>query len=143
MKSILLALAVIASASSLIAADKAAAGPNGGRWLETEPLKSEFFVTPDRKVRITFFDKAKQPTAPGNQTISVIAEPKSGRKALELEATRDGFVSKEPLPAGDPYLVVVQSRASAEAKPKNFRIELNLTTCGECQLGEYACICGH
>jgi hypothetical protein len=36
---------------------------------------------------------------------------------------------------------VVQTRASAEAKPKNFRVDLNLEMCAECQKKEYACIC--
>jgi hypothetical protein len=40
--------------------------------------------------------------------------------------------------------VVVQTRASAEAKPKNFRVDLNLEMCGECKKKEYACTCeGH
>jgi len=65
-------------------------------------------------------------------------------QALALEKTSAGFVSVGALPAGEPYRVVVQVRASPEARPQNFRIDLNLEECGECSRAEYACICeGH
>jgi hypothetical protein len=54
-----------------------------------------------------------------------------------------GFVSKTTLPAGEPYRVVVQVRATPDAKPQNFRLDLNLALCGECQRAEYACTCDH
>jgi hypothetical protein len=133
-----LSLLPIALAS---AAEKIVAGPKGGRLLESEPLKAEFFVTADRKVEITFYDAALKPAAPGAQVISVTAEPKSGKVSLDLEKTASGFISKTALPAGDPYRVVVQTRASVDAKPKNFRVDLNLEMCGECQKKEYACVC--
>ncbi len=140
-KAIILVLAVLGRALSLAAADKIVAGPQGGRLLDTEPLKAEFFVHPDRKVEITFYDAALKPAAPGRQTVAVTAEPASGRQALELEKTATGFASKTPLPEGGPYRVVVQVREAPEAKPRNFRLDLNLETCGECQRAEYACTC--
>lgn len=131
-------------ATASLQAEKVVAGPKGGRLLESEPLKAEFFVTADRKVEITFYDAALKPVDPGAQIVSVTAEPASGKAKLDLEKTANGFVSKTALPAGEPYRVVVQTRASADAKPKNFRVDLNLATCGECQKKEYACICeGH
>lgn len=126
------------------AAEKIVAGPKGGRLLDTAPQKSEFFVTTDRKIEITFYDAALKPVAPGNQVIAVNAEPKSGRAAIALEKTATGYVSKTALPeASEPYRVVVQIRATAEAKPQNFRVDLNLENCGECKLKEYACTCAH
>lgn len=131
-------------ATASLQAEKVVAGPKGGRLLESEPLKAEFFVTADRKVEITFYDAALKPVDPGAQVVSVTAEPASGKAKLDLEKTANGFVSKTALPAGEPYRVVVQTRASTDAKPKNFRVDLNLATCGECQKKEYACICaGH
>ena len=142
-KSILLTLAALA-AVSLLHADKVAGGPKGGRLLETQPLKAEFFVTADRRVEITFYDAGLKPAAPGAQTVAVTAEPATGRTPVELEKTATGFVSKAGLPAGEPYRVVVQVRATADAKPQNFSLDLNLATCGECQRAEYACTCeGH
>lgn len=140
-----IALAVVALGATLsLYAEKIVAGPKGGRLLESEPYKAEFFVTADRKVEITFYDATLKPVDPGAQVVTVTAEPSSGKAKLELEKTATGFVSKTALPAGDPYRVVVQTRASADAKPKNFRVDLNLAKCGECQKVEYACTCeGH
>jgi len=143
-KSLLLIAALACGAVFLNAAEKIAAGPHGGRLLETTPQPAEFFVTPDRHVEITFYDAALQPIAPGTHTVTVTAEPASGRKPVALEASAAGFRSKAPLPAGDPYRVVVQVRATPEATPQNFRLDLVLSTCGECKRAEYACICeGH
>ena len=137
--SLLLALTV--STAALHAAEKIVAGPKGGRLLETEPQKAEFFVNKDHKVEISFYDAALKPVAPAAQVISVTAEPKSGRTKLDLEKTATGYVSKTALPEGEPYRVVVQVRPTAEAKPQNFRIDLNLETCAECKHPEYACTC--
>ncbi|HEY0862518.1 MAG TPA: hypothetical protein VGD97_00295 [Lacunisphaera sp.] len=142
-KSLLLTIAVLAG-TALLHADKVAGGPKGGRLLESTPLKAEFFVTADRKVEITFYDAGLKPAAPGAQTVAVTAEPAAGRTPLELAPTATGFVSQGTLPAGEPYRVVVQVRTAPAAKPQNFRLDLNLATCGECQRAEYACICeGH
>ena len=140
LKQLTLAAAALCAAVSLHA-EKIVAGPKGGRLLESEPLKAEFFVTPERKVEITFYDAALKPVDPGAQTVTVTAEPAAGKTKLELEKTATGFVSKASLPAGEPYRVVVQTRATTDAKPKNFRVDLNLATCGECQKAEYACVC--
>lgn len=137
---ILSVVATLCAALSLHA-EAIVAGPKGGRLLEAEPHKAEFFVTADRKVEITFYDAALKPVSPGGQTITVTAEPSSGRVKLDLVQTPTGYVSKTSLPEGAPYRVVVQARATADAKPKNFRIDLNLATCGECQKAEYACVC--
>ncbi len=136
-------LFIAAAVTALPLAAKPAAGPKGGRLLESSPLKAEFFVTKDRKVEVSFYDAALKPVAPGTQLVAVTAEPASGRAALELEKTATGFVSKASLPAGEPYRIVVQVRATPDAKPQNFRLELNLAICGECQRAEYACTCEH
>jgi hypothetical protein len=81
------------------------------------------------------------PTAPAHQVVTVMAEPKSGKAALEMEKTAKGFVSKAPLPAGEPYRVVVQVREKPDARPKNFRVDFDLAECAECKHPEYACTC--
>lgn len=143
MKSIaLLILAAVAISASALAAEKVVASPKGGRLLETEGQKTEFFVTADKKVEINFYDAASKPVAPGAQVVSISAEPKSGRTKVELEKTATGYVSKTALPvSSEPYRIVVQVRSNAEAKPQNFRVDLNLETCGECKHPEYACTC--
>jgi hypothetical protein len=142
-KSLILTLTALAATVSLHA-EKVTAGPKGGRLLEAEPLKAEFFVNAERKVEVTFYDAALKPVDPGEQTVVVTAEPATGKVKLELTKTATGFVSTAAVPAGEPYRVVVQARATATAKPKNFRVDLNLGHCGGCKRAEYACTCeGH
>lgn len=142
MKSKLMVLgAILTGAVSLVAADKIVGGPKGGRLLEADGQRAEFFVNPDRRVEITYYDAALNAIGPGDQAVTVTAEPKSGRTKVDLEKTATGYVSKTALPEGDPYRVVVQLRAKPDAKPQNFRIDFNLETCGECKRAEYACTC--
>lgn len=142
MKTKLLSVFLFTAALSF-AAEKIVAGPKGGRLLETEGQKTEFFVTADRKVEINFYDDALEPVAPGSHVVAVTAEPKGGRTPLALEKTATGFVSKAKLPEGDPYRVVVQVRKQPDARPQNFRVHLDLEKCAECSNAEYACTCGH
>ncbi len=141
----LLLVSLVLAGSALVAhAEKIVGGPKGGRLVATAPDAAEFFVTPERKVEITFYDAALKPTAVKQQAVTVIAEAPGGRTTLELQKTAHGFVSTQVLPAGEPYRVVLQVRAEPGAKPQNFRVDLNLATCGECQRAEYACTCeGH
>lgn len=143
LKSMFVLVAALAVATSLTAAEKIVLGPKGGRLLEKTTPKAEFFVNKDHKVEINFYDAASKPVAPGAQVVALTAEPKSGRQTIEMEKTATGFVSKTKLPAGEPYRIVVQLREDAEARPQNFRIELDLSKCGECKNPEYACTCGH
>ena len=139
-----LATALLLTAALAGAAEKIVAGPKGGRLLDTGAQKAEFFVNAERKVEVAFYDAALKPVPPGERVVAVTAEPKSGRTTIDLARTGQGFVAKTPLPAGEPYRVVVQVRDTPGAKPKNFRIDLNLERCGECKHAEYACTCaGH
>lgn len=141
LKSLVIAVAALCSAVSLTAAEKIVGGPKGGRLLEVDGQKAEFFVTKEKKVEITFYDAAMKPVAPADQVVAVTAEPKSGRAKLDLEKTATGYISKAALPEGAPYRVVVQMRAKADGKPQNFRVDLDLANCGKCKRAEYACTC--
>lgn len=74
---------------------------------------------------------------------TLIAEAPAGKTTLVLEKKDFGFASPGPLPEGYPYRLVVQLRTAAGQKPQNFRLDLNLATCGGCQLAEYACTCAN
>jgi hypothetical protein len=128
---------------TVTAAEKVVGGPKGGKLLENTSPRAEFFVEKDRKVTITFYDEKLKPVPAGEQKVTVIAEPKSGKQTLEFEKKDGALVSKTALPEGDGYLVVVQLQAKPDAKPQNFRIQYDTHICGECKRPEYACICGH
>ena len=140
----LLALAGVLCAGvlTLHAADKKhLGGPKGGRLLEKTEPRAEFYVEKDHTVSITFYDSALKPVPATAQTVTVIADAKDGKAKMEFERKGDALVSKTKLPEGDGYNVVVQFKQTAEAKPQNFRLKLDLGICGACKRAEYACTC--
>jgi hypothetical protein len=118
---------------------KAPAEAHVGRLLEAPGVKAEFLIKPDRQVALTFLDAAGKPMARGERSVVV----KVDGKDLALESNPEGFVSKEPLPAKEPAPIIVQVRATADAKPTNFRLTLNTANCGGCKRAEYTCTCDH
>lgn len=139
-----LALAFVCVATlSAIAADKIVGGPKGGKLLENEAPRAEFFVEKDRTVTITFYDANLKPVAATEQVITAVAEAKSGKSKLEFEKKGDVLVSKTKLPEGDGYTIVVQFKAKPDGFIKNFRIAFDEGKCGGCKRAEYACTCGH
>ena len=132
-------LALALSAGSLLA--KPLAGPKGGRILTEAAPHAEFFVDAGRHVVISFYDADLKPAAPSGQVVTATAEAPSGKAKLEFVAKDGALVSTAPLPAGEGYRVVVQVKATASAKPTNYRVDFHDEVCGECKRAEYACTC--
>ena len=141
------AVALCAGLFTATAADKDEhkhlATPKGGRLLEKAEPPAEFVIEKDRSVTINFYDAAMKPVPAAGQSVTVIADAKSGKATLTFEKKGDVLVSKTKLPAGEGYNLVVQFKQTATAKPQNFRFTLDLGTCGECKRAEYGCVCGH
>lgn len=135
--------ASLATLLALHAATPLLATPKGGRHLEKTEPRAEFVVEKDHRVSVHFYDKSMQPVPAASQEITVIAEAKSGKTTLKLERQGSSFISREKLPPGDGYNVVVQFRPNAGEKPRNYRFKLDLSTCGGCNRAEYGCTCGH
>lgn len=128
-------------AASAEGVKKTEAGPRRGRLLATDTPRPEFFVEKDHTVSVKFYDVAGAIVAPTTQQITIIATGRAKKKFV-LEKEGDALVSKEKLPDGDGYKLVVQVRANADAKPKNFRfIFANYICLGTCGNPEYACTC--
>jgi hypothetical protein len=144
MKKLPLLIAILASlAAPAFAGEKLTPGPLGGRLLALDGQKAEFFVEPDRTVVVAFYDDTLKKTAPSGQVATATADAPSGKVKLEFQPSGDVLKSTTPLPEGDGYLIVLQIRPSADAKPKNFRITYLTHTCAECGRAEYACTCSH
>ena len=142
MKTLLHILAITALAVVPALADKSVkAGPRNGRVLEMSGQNAEFFVEKDRTISIAFYDAGMKAQPAAAQVVTATAEAPGGKTKLEFEKKGNLLVSQAPLPAGEGYTVVVQVKADAETKPKNFRIPLVLHTCKGCSNPEYACIC--
>ena len=115
----------------------------GGRLLDKTEPHAEFVVEKDRSVTINFYNEEIKPVAATTQSVTVIADAKSGKETLQFEKKGDSLVSKTKLPEGDGYNVVVQFKQTPDAKPLNLRFKLDLAMCNECKRAEYACICEH
>lgn len=141
LKLLTLAALLCTGLSSSAADNKVLAGPKGGRLLEKTEPQAEFYLEKDRSVTITFYDPALKPVPATTQSVTVIAEAKTGKQTIAFEKKGDVLVSKTPLPEGEGYNVVVQLRQNAEAKPQNLRFKLETYECSGCKRTEYACVC--
>jgi len=130
-------------AVSAQAAEKKVAGPNGGRVLAGVEPRAEFFVTRDRKVQITFLGPDGEAIAPAAQSVTVTAGDRAAPTILTFAKAGNTLLSNAPLPAGDGVPAVVQIKATPDGKTVTEKFNVELSTCGECKLAEYACICGH
>ena len=125
----------------LVAAEpaKSVADVQPGRRLEAPGLRAQFVIQPDRKASVSFVDEAGKPVTRGERTVIL----KVDGKDVAMEPQLNGFITKDPLQPKEPAPIVVQIRASAVAKPTNFRLTLNTALCGECKRQEYGCTCAH
>src|SRR5262245_48455514 len=127
---------IICSVAGAFADSKVQAGPRHGRMLPLSTStaatsNAEFLIEKDRTVSIAFYDAAMKQQSPADQVVVATAEAPAGKKKIEFEKKGNLLVSKEPLPEGEHYNIVVQVKEKADAKPQNFRIKLDLAMCGE------------
>ena len=122
---------------------KKVAGPNGGRVIAAIEPRAEFFVLPDRKVQITFLDKAGKAIPPAEQVVTVVAGERMSPTSLTFSKAGDKLISSAALPKGDEIPAVVQIKSAPNAKAVTEKFNVDLSKCGECKLAEYACICAH
>ena len=121
--------------------EKKVAGPHGGRVITSVEPHAEFYVTKNRTVEIRFLADDGKVLPLSQQEVSVVAGERS--KPTQLRFTRQGsaLVSDQPLPSGNNFPTIVRLTASPGATPLYERFHLNLETCSDCKLAEYACIC--
>ncbi len=117
--------------------------PHGGRILESNGLRAEFFVNEVREVELRFLCDEHEVESVGERRASAIVVHSSERTELSFEAKGDALVSTATLPDGDGYTIVVRIAAREGEKPRNFRIVYHAGACDECNRPEYACICEH
>lgn len=121
---------------------KKEAGPNGGRLITTVDPHPEFLITSDRKVQITFIEDGKV-VAPADQVVIVTTGERSAPVKMTFAKTETGLISEQTVPEGNNFPVVVQIKATPDAKAVTEKFTLNLSVCPECKLAEYACTCAH
>lgn len=123
--------------------EKKKAGPNGGKIIHEVEPHLEFFVTADRKVRITALDENGKATPISRQTVSIIAGDRSSPTRMSFAKEGEHLVSDKAFPEGNDFPVVVQIKTTPDAKTVIEKFNLNLIDCPTCSYQEYACTCDH
>ena len=123
--------------------EKAEAGPNGGRVITSVQSHAEFFVTPERKVKITFLDESGKVVPPADQIVTVTTGDRSAPVKLAFTKSGDSLISDGVVPEGNGLPTIVQIKAQPDAKAEIAKFNLNLSICPGCKLAEYACTCAH
>ena len=143
LKTHLLALAagLLVAVTAQAADPKPEVGPNKGKLIGQPPAQAEALISPEGILTITFLDAGLKPSAPGDRSLKVFAQLDAGRQPIEMAAKENALVSTAPLPKPEGYMLVVQSRAGADAKPTNSRFKYAMHICSGCKLPEYACPC--
>jgi len=134
--------ALIASLTFATAAEKIKA-PNGGRIIDTVTPKAEFVVTKDKKAEVRFLDDAGKVIAPAAQIVTVVMGDRANPTKLAFAKDGDKLVSDKVIPEGKELPVVLQIKTTPDAKAVTTKFNLNMSTCPECKLSEYACACDH
>jgi hypothetical protein len=122
---------------------KKIAGPNGGRVLTGVEPHLEFFLTKDRKVKITAVDDDGKAVELGEQSVTVTGGSRSNPTRLTFTKDGNSLISDKAFPEGKMLPVIVQIKAKPDAKSVVERFVLNLSDCPGCKYLEYACTCDH
>jgi hypothetical protein len=141
MKTTIAAL-ILASLTFASAAEKIKA-PNGGRIIAAVEPHAEFLLTKDKKIEIRFLDATGKVIAPAAQTASVVMGDRAAPTKLAFTLDGDKLVSDKVVAEGDNLPVVLTLKTTPDAKAIVAKFNLNMSTCPECKLTEYACACDH
>lgn len=119
------------------------AGPNGGRIVTSVEPHFEFFVTPERKLKITFLGDDGKAVAAKDQVITAIGGERSKPTRFTFAKEGDSLLSDNTLPDGKMVPLILQVKVTPDAKSVTERFTVNLNDCPGCEYLEYACTCEH
>jgi hypothetical protein len=117
-------------------------GPNGGKILEfskNQSLHGEVTLT-NGTFYVAVLDKDMKPVALSDQSLTVTGGDRKNPEKPKVEKQGNHFVF--PALKGDSYLLVLQFKESAKAKPITARFEFDDAKCGSCKKQEWLCDCG-
>ena len=119
------------------------AGPNGGRVLSNVDPHVEFFVMPDRKLKLTFLDADGKAIAVKTQTVTGVGGERSKPTKFTFAKKGDVLVSDVALPEGNMVPLILQLKVTPDAKTMIEKFTVNMSDCSSCVHKEYACTCDH
>jgi hypothetical protein len=135
-------ITLLLASFALATAEKLKA-PNGGRIITTITPQAEFLINADQKIEVRFLDATGKVISPAAQVVTVTMGDRAAPTKLAFTQEGDKLVSDKTIPAGKELPLVLQIKTTPEAKTVNAKFTLNLATCPECKLQEYACSCEH
>jgi len=116
-------------------------GPNKGRILEfsnDETMHGEV-VEKEGKLQIALLDKDMKPVKIEAQTLTATAGQRNSPTKLEMTVQNDAFTLAAP---ADGDWLILQYKASADAKAVTARLHYNTSKCEPCSNPEWRCGCG-
>lgn len=122
---------------------KKEAGPNGGRVVTSVTPHYEFFVTPEKKVKITFLGEDGKAVPAKDQVVTAVGGDRAAPTKMTFSKDGDSLLSDKSLPEGKELPIVVQVKVTPDAKTVSEKFTVNLANCPECKHAEYACTCAH
>ena len=122
---------------------KAIAGPNEGRILTSTEPHAEFFVTPERKVKITFIDEDGKTLPLDGQTASAIGGDRAAPTRMVFAKDGESLISDKALPEGKMIPIVLQIKPAPDADNVTEKFNIDFADCSTCKHLEYACTCEH
>lgn len=117
--------------------------PNGGRIVESVEPHFEIYVNDDRYVSITFLDDEGNTLPPESQVISLIGGDRANPTRLTFAEENNQLVSSGTLPSDNGIPIILSIQESPSSRIIREKFNLNMATCPECVLAEYACSCDH
>lgn len=122
---------------------KKIAGPNKGRILTSTEPHAEFFVTPERKVKITFVDEDGKVLPINGQTVSAIGGDRAAPTRMVFKKDGNSLVSDKALPEGKLVPIIIQIKPAPDSDNVTEKFNVDFSDCSSCKHLEYACICDH
>jgi hypothetical protein len=140
MKTKLIPLILALTASFAFAHEGIELGPNQGRILEfstDETMHGEVVLKED-KLHIALLDKDMKPVKVESQSLSATAGTRQKPVKLETTPIEGGFSLSAP---GDGEWLILQYKATPDAKPITARLHFETKNCAPCSQPEWRCAC--
>jgi hypothetical protein len=141
MKTKLTTILLALTATFALAHEGVELGPNKGRILEfstNESMHGEV-TEKDGKLHIALLDKDMKPVKVEAQSLTATAGTREKPVKMETTPTDGGFSLAAP---GEKEWLILQYKATPEAKPITVRLNYITKTCPPCGNPEWRCACG-
>jgi hypothetical protein len=135
--------ALVLTAVPMVHAEEKKAGPNGGRVISSVEPHYEFFVMPDRKLKLTFLGEDGKAIAVAEQSATGVGGDRSKPTRFKFEKVGDVLVSDMALPEGMKVPLILQVKVKPDAKTVTEKFTVDFSSCPGCVHLEYACTCDH